>query len=165
MHEHRITPLLTPIVADLGLELEAVEEMPAGKRRLLRIVLDGDGANGHGPSLDDIAEATKAISIALDSNDVTGNNPYTLEVTSRGVARPLLLPRHWLRNVGRLVSVTEKTGDTVTGRIVSVTDVSASLEVAGTEHQAIFADVAKALVQVEMNRTPADVAPTEMEDS
>ena len=90
--------LLTPILAQFDLELEAVEVMPAGKRRLLRVVVDGDGPDGRGPLLDDIAEASKALSAALDASDAVGAAAYTLEVSSRGVSRPLTLPRHWRRN-------------------------------------------------------------------
>ena len=88
--------------------------MPAGKRRLLRIVVDGDGPNGTGPLLDDIAEATKALSVALDESEAVGASPYTLEVSSRGVSRPLELPRHWRRNVGRLVTVSTTAGESFT---------------------------------------------------
>src|SRR4029450_7355155 len=103
MKESQIAGVLTPVLAQFSLELEAVEIIPAGKRRLLRVVVDGDGPQGTGPLLDDIAEASMAASNALDSADLTGAAPYTLEVTSRGVSRPLELPRHWRRNTGRLV--------------------------------------------------------------
>ena len=88
MKESQIAGVLTPVLAQFGLELEAVEIIPAGKRRLVRVVVDGDGPHGAGPLLDDIAEASKAASTALDGADVTGRAPYTLEVTSRGVSRP-----------------------------------------------------------------------------
>ena len=78
MKESQIAGVLTPILAQFGLELEAVEIIPAGKRRLLRVVVDGDGPDGNGPLLDEIAEASKAASAALDSADVTGNAAYTL---------------------------------------------------------------------------------------
>src|SRR5215217_7848746 len=92
MKESQVAGVLTPIFAQFGLELEAVEIIPAGKRRLLRVVVDGDGPGGTGPLLDDIAEASKAASAALDSADVAGNAAYTLEVTSRGVSRLLNYP-------------------------------------------------------------------------
>ena len=112
MKDSQIAGVLTPILAQFGLELEAVEVIPAGKRRLLRVVVDGDGPDGRGPLLDDIAEASKALSAALDSSDAVGAAAYTLEVSSRGVGRPLELPRHWRRNAGRLVAVTLTGGDT-----------------------------------------------------
>jgi ribosome maturation factor RimP len=155
MKESQVAGVLTPIFAQFGLELEAVEIIPAGKRRLLRVVVDGDGPEGTGPLLDDIAEASKAASAALDSADVAGNAAYTLEVTSRGVSRPLELPRHWRRNTGRVVAVRLSEGDTITGRIVSNTDDGVRLNVDGEDRQVPFADVDRALVQVELNRPKA----------
>ena len=139
--------LATPLSA-LGLDVEAVELTPAGKRRILRIAVDADD----GVSLDDVADATKKVSEVLDASDVMGEQPYTLEVTSRGVDRPLTLPRHWRRNTDRLVKVTTTDGDTVTGRIVGSDDAAATLDVEGTHREVAYAEVAKALVQVEFNR-------------
>lgn len=164
MKESSLTPLLTPILAQFALELETVDVVPAGKRRLVRIVVDGDGPEGAGPLLDDIAAATKAISVALDESDVTGTAPYTLEVSSRGVSRPLTLPRHWRRNTGRLVEVSTVAGDQVTGRILSSSEDAAVLDLDGTEQEIALADVAKALVQVELNRKVTTGEPEECEE-
>jgi len=142
--------LATPLSA-LGLDVEAVELTAAGKRSVLRIAVDGD----QGVTLDDIADAARTVSEALDASDVMGEQPYTLEVTSRGVDRPLTLPRHWRRNTDRLVKVTTTGGETVTGRIVDSADSadgSATLDVDGTRREVPYAEVAKALVQVEFNR-------------
>ena len=143
--------LATPLGA-LGLDVEAVELTPAGKRRILRIAVDADD----GVTLDDVAGATKKVSEVLDASDVMGEQPYTLEVTSRGVDRPLTLPRHWRRNTDRLVKVTTTDGDTVTGRIVRSDDGAATLDVEGTPREVDYAEVAKALVQVEFNRKSSD---------
>ena len=97
----------------LGLDIEAVDITPAGKRRILRIAVDKDG----GVTLDEVAEATREVNRVLDDSDVMGEQPYTLEVTSRGVDRPLTLPRHFARNVGRLVTVTLDDESKVAGRI------------------------------------------------
>ncbi len=146
--------LVTPLGA-LGLDVEAVELTPAGRRRILRIAVDADG----GVTLDDVAEATKKVSEVLDSSDVMGEQPYTLEVTSRGVDRPLTLPRHWRRNHDRLVDVTTTDGDTFTGRIVASDDDTATLDISGSRREVAYADVAKALVQVEFNRKSPDQEP------
>ena len=159
MLESQIAGLLTPILAQHGLDLDAVEVVPAGKRRLLRIVVDGDGPEGRGPLLDDIAEATKALSAALDDSPVVGNTPYTLEVSSRGVSRPLELPRHWRRNVGRLVAVQTTGGESFTGRVTAADEGGVQLDVEGSPRRLEQAEVAKALVQVELNRR----APAELE--
>ena len=132
----------------LDLDVEAVELTPAGKRRVLRIAVDGDD----GVTLDEVAAATKAVSEVLDASDALGEQPYTLEVTSRGVDRPLTLPRHWRRNATRLVKVTTTDGETVTGRILASDDDAVTIDVDGAQREVGYADVAKALVQVEFNR-------------
>jgi len=152
MRTSQLPGVLTPILAQFALELEAVEVIPAGKRQLLRVVVDGDGATGTGPQLDDLAEASKALSAALDSSDAVGNTAYTLEVTTRGIGRPLERPAHWRRNRGRLVTVTLGEGDTLTGRILEADDQTAQLEVDGRPQAVALADVTKALIQVELNR-------------
>jgi ribosome maturation factor RimP len=155
MKESQIAGVLTPVLAQFGLELEALEIIPAGKRRVLRVVVDGDGPHGTGPLLDDLAEASQAVSAALDRADVTGSASYVLEVTSRGVSRPLELPRHWRRNTGRLVAVRLCEGDTITGRIVSNSEDGVRLDVDGDTKEVSFADVDRALVQVELSRPQA----------
>src|SRR3954463_8986667 len=101
----RLAEELTGPMDALGLDLEAVDLTSAGKRRLLRVAVDKDG----GVTLDDIADATREVSRLLDApegTDALGEQPYTLEVTSPGIDRPLTAPRHWRRNEGRLVKVT-----------------------------------------------------------
>ena len=144
----RLVEELTEPLLVMGLDLEAVDVTPAGRRRVLRVAVDKDG----GVTMDDVAEATKEISRLLDASDVMGEQPYTLEVTSPGTDRPLTLPRHWRRNLGRLVKVTTSDGQTITGRVVAQDDEQATLEVEGSEWVIGLADVAKAHVQIEFNR-------------
>jgi len=150
----RLAEVLAPAVAPLGLELEAVELANAGRRRLLRVIVDADVDDGgaSGLTLDRLADATRVVSEALDAADAMGEQPYTLEVTSPGVDRPLTAPRHWRRNRGRKVAVTTTDQTRRTGRIRSVGETSVTLEVGGTEVELRYADIAKALVQVEFNR-------------
>ena len=147
----------------LDLDVEAVELTPAGKRRVLRVAVDGD----NGVTLDDVAAATKTVSEVLDASSVMGEQPYTLEVTSRGVDRPLTLPRHWRRNAGRLVKVTLTSGEVVTGRIGDSTESAVTLVLEGPREgqmegdaagsrEVAYAEVAKALVQIEFNRKKAE---------
>ena len=144
----RIEAELTDPLSAIGLDVEAVEVTPAGKRRVLRVAVDKDG----GVTLDDVADATREVSRVLDDSDVMGEMPYTLEVTSRGVDRPLTLPRHWRRNQDRLVKATLTDGAEVTGRILGSDDSAATLDVDGDRREVAYADVAKALVQIEFNR-------------
>jgi ribosome maturation factor RimP len=147
---------LRPIVEQFGCDLEAADVTPGGGRgRMLRVLVDRDG----GISLDDIAEVTRAISKALDTDDVMGDGAYMLEVSSPGVDRPLTLPRHWRRNVKRLVAVTLKAGGKVTGRIKSASDDAAELDVDGAVRMVAYADVEKAKIQIEFNRAAGNDEP------
>ena len=148
----RLAEVLTEPLAATGLDVEAIELTPAGKRRLLRVAVDKDG----GVTLDEVAEATREVNSVLDESDVMGEQPYTLEVTSRGVDRPLTLPRHWRRNASRLVKVTFTDGESVTGRIVESGEDAVTLDVDGERREVAFGEVKKALVQVEFNRKTTD---------
>jgi ribosome maturation factor RimP len=132
----------------VGLDVEAIELTIAGKRRMLRVAVDKDG----GVTMDDIADTTKEVSRLLDESDVMGAQPYTLEVTSRGVDRPLTMPRHWRRNQDRLVKVSTADGEEFTGRIADSDDHEAGIDVEGTLRQVAYADIDKARIQIEFNR-------------
>ena len=110
-----ITETLEPVAAAAGFDLEGVEIVPAGKRTVLRLIVDRDD----GIDLDAVAVASREFSAALDAGSVMGDAPYVLEVTSPGVDRPLTSPRHWRRNVGRLVEVPLSDGSTVRGRVTA----------------------------------------------
>ena len=148
----RIEAELVDPLAVRGLDVEAVELTPAGKRRVLRVAVDKDG----GVTLDEVAEATREVGRVLDESDVMGEQPYTLEVTSRGVDRPLTLPRHWRRNRDRLVKATLLDGTVVTGRIGDSDEEQVVLDVDGSARAVPYADVKKALVQIEFNRKDQD---------
>jgi ribosome maturation factor RimP len=149
-----ISKLLDPVVAAHGLEIDRLEVVKGGKRAAVQIFLDGDGPDGLGPSIDQISLATRSISDALDETDITNGRPYMLEVSSRGVGRPLTEGKHFRRNRGRLVALTTAEGELV-GRITSVVDDSVELEIDGDLTQVPLAAVSKALVQIEMNRPVA----------
>jgi ribosome maturation factor RimP len=149
-----------PVVVAAGYDLEDLSVTAAGRRRLVRVVIDRDG----GVTLDDAAAISRAISAALDDDDPMGTAAYVLEVTSPGVDRPLTLPRHWRRNIGRLVTATLAEGS-VTGRIVENTDTTVTLDVDGEAHALDLAEIAKAVVQVELNRKDVEPDPDDDEDN
>lgn len=156
----RLGPLLTPVLEQAQLDLEDVEVRTAGRRTLLRLLVDSDD----GVSLDEIAAVSSAISKTLDASDVMGEAPYILEVSSPGVDRPLTQPRHWRRNIGRLVTVTPVEGRRFTGRIRDVGEDSAELEIDGVPTQISYRDVAKARVEVEFARPEPGGQPGRKED-
>ena len=118
----RLNGWIEPVVGAAGYDLEELVVTPAGRRSVVRVVVDRD----EGVTLDDIAEVSRAVSEVLDANDDgMGRTPYVLEVTSPGVDRPLTDARHWRRNVGRLVAVgvgPHGAVEQVTGRITAVDD-------------------------------------------
>lgn len=143
----RISSLLEPVTSSLGLDLDEVELTGKSQRRLL-IAVDRDG----GVDIDTIAEATRAISAALDDSDVMGEQPYTLEVASRGVDRPLVAPRHWRRNARRVVAVELTDGERFEARIGDSDDEGVDLLVKGEATRFPYDEIVKAVVQIELNR-------------
>ncbi len=158
----RIRSTLQVPLDKLGLVIEDLTITPAGKRSVLRIAVDDaladvDPTDTDSPipplTLDDVADATRAISDALDASDVTGSQPYVLEVSSPGVGRPLTSWRQWRRNVGRLVSVTGLDGTTTQGRILRVDETTATVRPAsGGEVVVGLTDVRRARIDVEFAR-------------
>lgn len=139
---------LAPVVAEHGLDLEDVTVTPAGKRRLLRVIVDGDD----GVSLDAVAAVSTDVSRTLDESDVMGGQSYVLEVTSPGVDRPLTQPRHWRRSRGRLVKLSLTDGGSLEGRVTEAGDDSVLLDVDGMRREVAYPDITGARVQVEFNR-------------
>jgi ribosome maturation factor RimP len=149
----RLTQVLEPVVSAAGLDLESVRVVSAGRRRLLRVVVDADG----GPSLDDIAELSRALSAELDSSGAMGESAYTLEVSSPGVDRPLTAPRHWRRAQGRLVRVPLTDAapgypGTVLGRVQGAGPAGVTLEVDGQQREYGYQELGPGQVQVEFGR-------------
>ncbi len=151
-----VTSLIAPLVNSQGLVLEDVTITPAGKRRVVRVVVDLPSGPGS-LDLDVVADVARTVSEALDAAEEgtgrgpLGGAPYVLEVTSPGVDRPLTIPRHWSRATGRLVTTTVA-GEKVTGRVVAVDDDGARLDVEGEERAVAWADLGPGAVQVEFNR-------------
>jgi ribosome maturation factor RimP len=143
--------VVEPVVGAAGYDLEDLALSRAGRRTLVRVTVDRDGGMG----LDAIAEVSRAVSAALDKAEEDGGEllpgEYELEVSSRGVDRPLTLPRHWRRNTGRLVKVTAA-GRQLTGRVTTVDDGGVVIDVDGTAHEVGFADLGPGRVQVEFTR-------------
>lgn len=151
----QVTELANPIVDGRGFDLEDVTVSRAGARSVVKVVVD----SADGPELDGLAALSDDISRALDDDPAIASTPFTLEVTSRGVDRPLSKPRHWARSTGRMVTVafTDTAVAELTGRIGKISDDGVEIVVGDRKKgpsitPVLFADVAKALVQVEFSR-------------
>lgn len=160
----RLVRLLEPVVHAMNMDLESLRVTTAGRRRLLRVVVDADG----GVSLDDIALASRELSLKLDNASEMGDAPYTLEVSSPGVDRPLTEPRHWRRATGRLVvaplrSAVADSQDhegnglgSVHGRIVATSARGVTLDDDGATREYAYAELGPGRVQVEFGHFEAD---------
>lgn len=156
----RLHEVVDSVVSGVGYDLEEMTVVAAGRRRMLRVVIDSDA----GVDLDDAAAVSRELSARLDaledSNDPMGAAAYTLEVTSPGIGRPLTLPRHFRRARGRLLSITGADGTSLFGRVVQAGDLSVDLLVgkSGTDLQTLeYSAIAKAKVEVEFSAPSAQV--------
>ena len=148
--DRKLAGLIEPVLAAAGLDLESVRVTVAGRRRLLRVVVDSD----HGVSLDDAADVSREVSAVLDSSDALGDVPYTLEVSSPGVDRPLTEPRHWRRARGRLVTVKVTGEGAVEGRVLAADADGVTLDLAGRMRQLGYGELGAGSVQIEFGRIP-----------
>ena len=144
-----ITELLNPAITRAGFVLEEVTVTPVGKRRLISVVVDCENRN---PSLDEVTVVSKEVSAILDTYTQLGEMPFTLEVTTPGIDRPLTELRHWKKNVGRLVKITPHTGEKYVSRIKEVLPREVILENKGQEVTVAFSEISRAQIEVEFNR-------------
>ncbi|SBT37910.1 ribosome maturation factor RimP [Micromonospora narathiwatensis] len=159
----RLREVIEPVVTAAGYDLEDLSVSRAGRRHVVRVIVDADG----GINLDGVADVSRAVSAALDAAEEAGGDivagEYQLEVSSPGVDRPLTLPRHWRRNVGRLVKVTVRGGAGVpeqrttadrqlTGRVVEAGDERVVLETDAGRAEHPYAELGPGRVQVEFSR-------------
>lgn len=148
----RIRAVVEPVATEHGYDVEELKVSRAGRRTLVRVLVDRDG----GVDLDAVAEVSRTLSKALDAAESAdgpfASGSYTLEVSSPGVDRPLTLPRHWRRNVGRLVSVS--LGDEkVTGRVLAADDRGVELDLAGGPRTVTYGELGSGRVQLEFSRS------------
>ena len=122
-----ITDAITPVVESAGYFLEDVHVASPGNRRIVTVVVDGTVSL----NLDEVTVITKEISAILDVSEFLGETPFTLEVSSPGVDRPLTLPRHWQKNLTRLVRSVMVNGEVITGRVDAIHDESVCVIVEG----------------------------------
>jgi ribosome maturation factor RimP len=149
----RLTEVIAPVTDRAGVDLERVTVSRVGRRHSVQVIIDRDGGVG----LDAIAEVAHAVSAALDAAEAAGAaavpGEYVLEVSSPGVDRPLTEPRHWRRNIGRLVRVAAG-GQTLTGRITATGADGVVLDVDGNPRELPYERLGPGRVQVELR--PSD---------
>lgn len=139
-----ISAAITPALEALGFYLEDVTIISAGRRSMLTVIVDGDTHL----SLDQVTSATKAIGEIVESIQSLGETPFTLEVTSPGLDRPLTKVRHWQKNINRLVKVVLLDGSEIKGRIKDVNEISATVD----EKNINYSDIKRATLEIEFKQ-------------
>jgi ribosome maturation factor RimP len=142
--KEEISAAITPALSDLGFYLEDITITSAGRRSMLTVIVDGDTHL----SLDQVTVATKAISEIVENIQSLGQAPFTLEVTSPGLDRPLTKPRHWRKNIDRLVKIVLLDGKEIKGRVKDATEISATVD----EQVIKFSDIKRATLEIEFKQ-------------
>jgi len=143
-NKEQVLAVITPAIESLGFYIEDIAITSAGKRSMLTVIVDGDTHL----SLDQVTVATKAISEIVENLPSLGNNPFTLEVTSPGLDRPLTKPRHWRKNQDRLIKIVLTDGKEVKGRIKDSNEASVTVD----DQLINFADIKRATLEVEFKK-------------
>jgi ribosome maturation factor RimP len=152
----QISQHIAPALQQAGYFLEDINIVSPGKHRIVTVIVDGEESL----NLDQVTLASKLVSELLDEASFMGETPFTLEVTSPGIDRPLTLPRHFSKNVDRLLKVTKTDGAVVTGRILANTETDVTLSVLEKketkEITILLGDIKRAQVEIEFNRKDGD---------
>jgi len=143
-NKEQVAAAITPAIESLGFYVEDIAITSAGKRSMLTVIVDGDTHL----SLDQVTVATKAISEIVENLPTLGNNPFTLEVTSPGLDRPLTKPRHWQKNKDRLIKIILNDGKEIAGRIKDSTQSAVTVD----EQVINFADMKRATLEIEFKQ-------------
>lgn len=142
--QDEISNAIRPIIEAGGNYLEDIKIVSAGKRKLITVVVDSDSYL----NLDQVAAVSREISETIENLKALGETPFTLEVTSPGIDRALTLPRHWRKNIGKLVKIVLNNGETAEGRIEDAGELSAKLDSGSIN----FSDVKRASIQIEFKK-------------
>ena len=146
-----IADAIRPAVENAGFFLEDVFTSNPGNHRIVTCMIDGVAPL----SLDEVTVVSREISAILDGSPLL-TEAFTLEVTSPGIERPLTLPRHWTKNLTRIIKATLNDDTEVSGRLTEFDEVRAILveNIKGRmkTHEVAFADIKRANVEIEFNR-------------
>lgn len=148
--EQQVIDLLAAEFGRAGYEIEAVEVNTRTRPARVTVVADGDAPL----DLAAVTALSRTASELLDGAE-TGDDEYVLEVTSRGVDRPLTSEKHFRRAQGRVAQFTMADGSALTGRIGALADGNLAVVTSGRSRADLrvtsikMGDVSKAIVQVE----------------
>jgi len=144
----RVQTLIDPILSSEGMELVEIEYRREARGWTLRLYIDKEG----GVTLDDCTRISQEVGRILDVEDFI-LDPYTLEVSSPGLTRPLKKEKDFIKYRSRQVKV--KTFEPVEnrryfkGRLVGISDGLIEIELKEGVFQIPLSNVAKANLEIE----------------
>lgn len=149
-NKDRVYELAAEVARGHGFELEGVEISGRGRKVLLRVTIDKED----GITLGDCEAFSKDIEALLDVHNPI-KEPYTLEVSSPGLDRPLRSINDFRKYMGKPVRVVTKqkiqNQSFFTGRIAGVDSDRIRLSLAGDKQVEIFFDnISKARLEIEI---------------
>ena len=136
-----ISAAIRPIIEATGNYLEELSITSAGKVKIMTVIIDSDTHL----NLDQVTAVTKEISEVIEALEELGDGAFTLEVTSPGLDRPLTKPRHWGKNLDRLVKIIMTSGQEITGRIGEATETTVLVD----SQKVSYEDIKRAVLEVE----------------
>jgi len=146
----RVRTMIHPIVSNAGMEVVDVEYRREARGWVLRLILDKEG----GVTLDDCTRVSQEMGRSLDVEDVI-QTPYTLEVSSPGLTRPLKTEKDFMKYRNRLIKV--KTVDPIQnrrqfrGKLLGGSENGIEIEVEGGILQIPLSNVAKATLEIDQD--------------
>jgi len=136
-----ISAAISPIIEATGNYLEELSITSAGKVKILTVIIDSDTHL----NLDQVTAVTKEISEVIEALPELGDGAFTLEVTSPGLDRPLTKPRHWRKNLDRLVKIIMTSGQEIQGRIGEATETTVLVD----SQKVSYEDIKRAVLEIE----------------
>jgi ribosome maturation factor RimP len=146
----RVRVMVDPILSTQGMELVEVEYRREGKGWVLRLYIDKEG----GVTVEDCSRVSQEVGRSLDVEDFI-STPYTLEVSSPGLTRPLKSERDFIKYRNHLIRL--KTIDPIQnrrqfkGKLIGVSENRIEIEVAGGIFQIPLPNVAKANLEIDQD--------------
>ena len=146
----RVRAMIHPIVLNEGMEVVEIEYRRESGGWVLRLILDKEG----GVTLGDCTRVSQEVGRSLDVEDVI-QTPYTLEVSSPGLTRPLKTENDFMKYRHSLIKV--KTVDSIQnrrqfkGRLLGVSVDGIEIEVDGGIFQIPLCNVAKANLEIDQD--------------
>ena len=99
----KVKEIIEPVIKGLGVALEDMELRKMGRRVFLRVIIDKEG----GVTISDCTSVSRDFARILEIEDII-EHPYTLEVSSPGIDRPLRHEQDFVRFAGEVIDITLK---------------------------------------------------------